>query len=78
MRDRLGEPRLLMGAGLVLLAVGYAALRSDVSGWWIAGSRVAFYCGLVALLAGVVVWLQRPPAPDPANDPDDEPLEKDF
>jgi hypothetical protein len=67
------EPRWLVGAGVVLLAGGYAALGADpATARSLAGAgRVAFYGGLVLLVAGVVTWLRRPPRPDPADYPED-------
>jgi hypothetical protein len=67
------EPGRLVGIGVALLAGGYVALgSSELRAWWGAG-RVAFYGGLVLLVAGVVIWLRRPPAPAPDESPEDEP-----
>lgn len=70
-----GEPRWLVGAGVVLLVAGYIAVSaaSAAPGVFTALGRVAFYGGLVLLVAGVVIWLRRPPRPDPAECGDDGP-----
>jgi hypothetical protein len=73
MKDGWLEPRRLIVAGVALLAGGYAVLASGSRAWPAAG-RLAFYSGLALLVAGVVIWLRQPPAPDPAEDLADDPF----
>jgi hypothetical protein len=69
------EPRWLVSAGVVLMVGGYAVLAGGPVSLraYVAGARVAFYGGLALLVAGVAVWLQRPPRPDPAEEEEPEP-----
>lgn len=66
------EPRWLIGVGVTLLVGGYAVLSTEPARFQLyAGpGRLAFYGGLVLLLAGVAVWLQQPPRPGPTEDDD--------
>jgi hypothetical protein len=68
------EPRWLIGVGVVLLAGGYAVLQGDPteSRAVLASGRVAFYVGLVLLMCGVGIWLQRPPRPDPLDSSEED------
>jgi hypothetical protein len=43
-----------------------------------AASVVAFFAGVAVLIVGAIIWLQQPPAPDPAEDPDEEPAIDDY
>jgi predicted membrane channel-forming protein YqfA (hemolysin III family) len=67
------EPRWLIGAGVVLVACGYIAIRvvNSVPRALSATGVVAFYAGLALLMVGVVIWLKRSPAPDPFEENDD-------
>jgi hypothetical protein len=70
------EPRWLVGGGVVLLAAGYAVLSGDPGTLraFVPAARLAFYGGLALLVAGVAIWLRRPPRPDPAETDEDEGL----
>jgi uncharacterized membrane protein len=67
------EPRWLIVGGVILLSIGYAilAMAASASRLLVGPGRLAFYAGLALLLTGVVVWLRRPPRPDPAEVADD-------
>ena len=81
MQEALGwrrAPKVLGLVGVLLFVTGYASLAylSD-AGFEdrrpVALARVAFYAGLVLVLASAVLWYRQPPAPPADSDDDPEP-----